>query len=153
MLKLKRKTLDHDHRKHITTHKFNKSTADNFAARLAQAKSATKDDIADFVKKTDFNNKIKRLMKKVTLNEIKNILFRNELDELLGKVDLVSTKGLTKDLINKYSILNGAKYFSWGVLQNYLVFVSANKYFKILGTPLRFIHVNLKEGQNKVLKI
>ena len=87
-------------------------TADNFAARLAQAKSATKDDIADFVKKTDFNNKIKRLMKKVTLNETKNILFRNELDELLVKVDLVSTKGLTKDLINKYSILNGAKYFS-----------------------------------------
>ena len=51
LLKLKRKILDHDYRKHITIHKFNKLTADNFAARLAQAKSATKDDIADFVKK------------------------------------------------------------------------------------------------------
>ena len=40
-------------------------TADNFAARLEQEKSATKDDIADFVKKTDFNNKIKRLMQKL----------------------------------------------------------------------------------------
>ena len=40
-------------------------TADNFVARLEQEKSATKDDIADFVKKTDFNNKIKRLMQKL----------------------------------------------------------------------------------------
>ena len=62
---MKRKTLDHDHRKIVTTHKFNKLTADNFAARLEQEKSATKDDIADFVKKTDFNNKIKRLMQKL----------------------------------------------------------------------------------------
>ena len=62
-------------------------TADNFAARLAQAKSATKDDIADFVKKkTEFDNKIKRLMKKITLNETKNVLFRNELDELWEKL-------------------------------------------------------------------
>ena len=112
LLKLKSKILDRDYRKHITTHKFNKLTADNFAARLAQAKSATKDDIADFVKKTDFNNKIKRLMKKITLNETKNVLFRNELDELLGKVGLISTKVLAKDLINRYSILNDAKYFS-----------------------------------------
>ena len=31
----------------------------------------------------------------------------------------ISTKGLTKDLINKFSILNGAKYFSSGILQSY----------------------------------
>ena len=92
-------------------------------------------------------------MKKITLNETKNVLFRNELDELLGKVGLISTKVLAKDLINRYSILNDAKYFSWGVLHNYLVFVSANKYLKILGAPLRFIHCNLKDSQNKVLKI
>ena len=29
----------------------------------------------------------------------------------------------TKDLINVYSILKGAKYFSLGILQNYLVFI------------------------------
>ena len=43
-------------------------------------------------------------MKKITLNETKNVLFRNELDELLGKVGLISTKVLAKDLINRYSI-------------------------------------------------
>ena len=31
------------------------------------------------------------------------------------------TKGLTKEFVNKFSILNGAKYFSSGIFQNYLV--------------------------------
>ena len=34
LLKLKSKILDRDYRKHITTHKFNKLMADNFAASL-----------------------------------------------------------------------------------------------------------------------
>ena len=33
-----------------------------------------------------------------------------ELTELTEKVEAISTKGLTKGLINKFSILNGAKY-------------------------------------------
>ena len=37
------------------------------------------------------------------------------------------TKGLTKDLINKLSILNTAKYFSSGIFQNELVFIPAKK--------------------------
>ena len=41
-------------------------TAENFAARLAQANLGTKSDIADFVKKTDFDDKLKNLNKKVT---------------------------------------------------------------------------------------
>ena len=32
------------------------------------------------------------------------------------KVKAILIKGLTKDLIDKFSILNGAKYFSWGIL-------------------------------------
>ena len=32
-------------------------------------------------------------------------------------------KGLTKDLIGKYIILNGAKYFSSDGMQHYLVFI------------------------------
>ena len=32
------------------------------------------------------------------------------------KVETVSTKGLVKDLLNKYTILNGAKYFSSSIL-------------------------------------
>ena len=44
--------------------------------------------------------------------------------------NLLSTKGLTKDLINKFSILNGAKHFSWEIFQNYLLFMQAKKYIK-----------------------
>ena len=33
-------------------------------------------------------------------------------------------------MINKFSILNGAKYFSSGIFQNYLVFTPAKKYIK-----------------------
>ena len=38
-------------------------------------------------------------------------MVENELTELSGKIDLISTKGLIKDLINTYRILYGAKYF------------------------------------------
>ena len=38
-------------------------------------------------------------------------------------------------MINKFSILNGVKYFSSGIFQNYLVFIPAKKYIKdISGT-------------------
>ena len=77
----------------------------------------TKNDIAKFVKKTDFDNKLKELNK-------------NELNERSKKVKAISTKTLTKSLINKFSILNGAKYFSSGIFQNYLVFIPAKKYIK-----------------------
>ena len=33
-------------------------------------------------------------------------------------------------MINKFSILNGAKYFSSGILQNQLVFMPAKRYLK-----------------------
>ena len=39
----------------------------------------------------------------------------------------MSTKGLSKDLINKDSILNGAKYFSLDGLHNYLVFTPVGR--------------------------
>ena len=52
-------------------------------------------------------------------------------------VKAISSKGLTKDLINKFSIINAAKYFSWRIFQNYLVFLSAKKYIKYFsGTTL-----------------
>ena len=53
-----------DHSKYITTPEFNKLTAENFATRLAQTNLISKNDIADFVKKTDFDDKIKNLSKK-----------------------------------------------------------------------------------------
>ena len=46
------------------------------------------------------------------------------------KLKAISTKGLTKDLINKFSILNGAKCFLSGIFQNYLVAIRALKRIK-----------------------
>ena len=68
-MKLKIKiTTDHGHDKYITTQEFYKLTSEYFAATLAQAKLASKTDIpdiTDFVKKTDFDNKLNDLEKKL----------------------------------------------------------------------------------------
>ena len=58
-------------------------------------------------------------------------------------------KRLTKDLINKYKIVNGAKYLPLGILQTFLVFISAN----FLVAPQKFFHGNLRQYQKKVLEI
>ena len=107
---IEKKIADHYHDKYITTPEFNKLTSENFAARLKQANLASKSDIANFVNKTDFNNKLKDVRSN-----------KNELNKLTKKVKAISGKGLTKELINKFSIINGAKYFSLGIFQN-LVF-------------------------------
>ena len=55
---------DHYHsNKYITTQEFNKLTAANFAWRLGQANSVSKDDTAALVQKTDFDDK-KKIKKK-----------------------------------------------------------------------------------------
>ena len=64
-MKLKKKITGHDHDKHITTPEFNKVTAESFAARLAQANLASKNDIATLVKKADFDDKLKNKIKKL----------------------------------------------------------------------------------------
>ena len=51
LIEIEENITDHDHNKYITTQEFNKLTSKNFAARLAQANLASKNDIADFVKK------------------------------------------------------------------------------------------------------
>ena len=63
--------------------------------KLKRANLASKSDIANFVNKTNFGNKLKD----ITSN-------KNELNE---QVKAISTKRLTKCLIDKFSILNGAK--------------------------------------------
>ena len=45
----------------ISRQEFNKLTAQNFAARLAQVNLASKNDIANFLKTTDFYDKLKTL--------------------------------------------------------------------------------------------
>ena len=54
-------------------------TVDTLAARLAQASLATKADIGDFVKETDFDNKLNNLNKKVTSNKTKHYLILKSL--------------------------------------------------------------------------
>ena len=79
--------MDHDHDKYINTQEFNKLTSENFAAGLAQANLASKSDIANFVKKADFDDKLKNLNKNVTSNKTKHVLVENELNELSKKVN------------------------------------------------------------------
>ena len=64
-------TTDHDHDKYIITQ-------ESFAARLAQANLAIKSDIANFIKKGDFDYKLKNLNK--------HVLVEKQLSELLNKV-------------------------------------------------------------------
>ena len=49
-----------NHSKYVITRKFNKLAPENVTERLKQANLATKGDIADFAKKTDFDNKLKK---------------------------------------------------------------------------------------------
>ena len=72
---------DHDHDKYITTQELNKLTSENFTARLKQANLASKNDTVNFVKKTDFKNKLKD----VTSN-------KNELNEISKKVKAYTQK-------------------------------------------------------------
>ena len=125
-MKLKKRVTDHHYEKYITTPKFNNFRAEIFELRLKRANLASKIDIANFVNKIDFDNKLKD----ITLN-------KNELNELSKKVKAISTKEITKDLIDKFSILNGTKYFSLGIFQNYLVFIPAKRYIKYFSGTTR----------------
>ena len=98
-------TINHDHDKYITTQEFNKLTSEHFTARLAQPNLANKSDSDNLVKMAEFDDKLKNLNKNVISNKAKNVLVENELNELSKKVKAISTKGLTKDLVNKFSIL------------------------------------------------
>ena len=94
-----------------------------------------------------------KLKKKKLLQVKQHVLVENELNELSKKVKTISTKGLTKDLISKYNILNGAKHFSLEIFQNYLVFTPDKNTLNILMALITFIRGNLMECQKEVLKI
>ena len=96
---IEKKKIDHDHEKYITTQEANKLTAENFAARLKQTNLKSKSNISDFLNKVYFDNILENLNKKVTLNKSRHVEVNN-LDDLSKKVKLISTKWLTKDLIN-----------------------------------------------------
>ena len=138
---IQEKITDHDHDRYITTLECNKLTAENFASRLAQANLATKNDIAALTKDTDFDNKLKKSNKNVTSSKFNELNELQEFNELSEKVKAISAKGLTKDLINKFSILNGARVF-----QNYLVVILPKNTHNI-------IHGNLMEFQENIENI
>ena len=64
----------------------------NLTETLKEAKLAAKSDIANFVKEIDFDEKLRIVNKKVTLNKSKHLLVENELNELSEKVKLLLTK-------------------------------------------------------------
>ena len=102
-------TTDHDHDKYITTQEFNKLASEKCFARLGQPNLANKNEMANLIIKTDFDDKLKNLNKNLSWNKTKHVLVENELNELSEKVKAISTKGLTKYLINKFIITNGAE--------------------------------------------
>ena len=112
----------------ITNQEFNKLTSKNFDARLKLANLASKNDIADFVKGADFDDKLKKLFKNVALKKTKHVIVQNELYKLSEKFKLTSTKGLAKSLINNYIIANSGKYFGEKGLRNYLVSQEFSRY-------------------------
>ena len=51
------------------------------------------------------------------------------INDLTSEANLISTKGLTKDLRNKYNIINDSKDFFLDELQTYLLFKTFSSYF------------------------
>ena len=103
---IEKKLTDHDHEKYITALEFNNLTARAFTARLAQA---------NFVAKTDFDDKLRSLNQKITSNKTKHLLVENELKKLQ-----------TVDSI----YFRGKSHFEEDDTQNYLVFQPMYKFFK-----------------------
>ena len=66
----KKKVIDYNHGKYITTPEFNKLTTENVKARLTQA---------NLITKTDFDAKLQSLSKRITSNKAKHLLVQNEL--------------------------------------------------------------------------
>ena len=104
--KIEKKTTDHKHDKYITTLEFKKLTAENFAARLAQA---------DLVTKRNFDNKLSNLNRNITANKTKHLVLENELKKL-------KTFGS--------SYFRGKSHFKDHGTQNWLVFQPIHRYFK-----------------------
>ena len=78
---------------------------------------------------------------------------KSKLVDVSKNVKGISTKVLIKDLINKLSILNRAKYFSSRIFQSYLVFIPDKNALNILVALLGLIRVNLMGCQKNIFKI
>ena len=84
--------------------------------RLKQANSATKVDIADFVKKADFDKKPISINKKITSNKTKHLDAEKKLTDMKKKIAQISEKG--------HHFLLGRMYFTGDdIYQNFLIFM------------------------------
>ena len=73
-----KKNTDHNHDNYITTPEFNTFTGEIFNLILKQANVANKNDIANFVNKTEFDNKVLSFDKRINSNKPKQILVENK---------------------------------------------------------------------------
>ena len=105
---IENKLNNHNQDKYIDTQEFNKLAANVFNARLAQA---------NLIARTDFDAKLSSLNKKITQNKTKYLVFENELNKL-------------KTLDSSYFL--GKSHCEDDGTQNYLVFQTLNKYFKVI---------------------
>ena len=114
---------------------FNNLTTVKFPARLIQANLGSKSNITSFVKETDLN--------------------KNELNEQSKRVKAISAKGLTKDLLNQFIILNGAKYFPLAIFKGYLVLIAVKEYIKYFsGTTIINLYISYRQNpQSRNLNI
>ena len=77
--------------KYILTLEFNNLKTEKIASRLAQANLARTSEMANFLKKTEFDDKLIKLHRDVYSNKTKHPLFENELNEQSRKVEAIPT--------------------------------------------------------------
>ena len=93
MTQIKKKLTDHDHDKYITTLEFNNLAARVFTARLAQAHLITK---------TDFDDKLKVSIKKLTQAKQNTYLLKMNLTNYKRFVQFIlEVKVILKKMIHK----------------------------------------------------
>ena len=93
MTQIKKKLTDHDHDKYITTLEFNNLAARVFTARLAQAHLITK---------TDFDDKLKVSIKKLTQTKQNTYLLKMNLTNYKRFVQFIlEVKVILKKMMHK----------------------------------------------------
>ena len=126
-----------DHSKYTTTPESIKLTAENFTSRLKQGNLAAKGDIADFVKETDFDDKLKHLNKNVISSKSKHSLVEYELKKLQDKTE----KLLTYDS----NLFIGQSYFFNDGTQLYFIFQLLYYTLKSLGNTEKIVSWKSKD--------
>ena len=116
-----------------------KFTAENFDLRLKGANLASKSDIANFLNKTHFDNKLVSFNRRINSNKTKHVLVENELKKL--------------QIFNS-SLFIGQSYFNTDGTQLYLIF---QPIYKTITTFYGLKHTisdgNLKDCQMKNLNL